>query len=58
MQTQQQELPPTSFPIEQSGLYFVMPTSLVDTDIQVPRCPCGKSPLRCPQPDNCLMEDL
>ena len=24
----------------------------------VPICPCGKTPLRCPHPDNCQMEDL
>lgn len=25
---------------------------------QVPVCSCGKTPLRCPHPNNCLMEDL
>ena len=55
-QQHQQETP--RFNIEKSGLHLVAPTSLVDTDIQVPRCPCGKSPLRCPKPDNCEMEDL
>lgn len=58
MQTQQQELPPTSFPIDPLGFLFKTHPTTVDVDIQVPRCPCGKSPLRCPKPDNCEMEDL
>jgi len=26
--------------------------------VSVPKCPCGKIPLKCPQPNNCLMENL
>ena len=26
--------------------------------VLVPKCPCGKIPLKCPQPNNCMMEDL
>lgn len=26
--------------------------------VSVPKCPCGKIPLKCPHPNNCLMENL
>lgn len=31
---------------------------LVEQEVHLPKCKCGKTPLRCPHPDNCLMENL
>lgn len=30
----------------------------LEIGVIIPKCPCGKIPLKCPHPNNCLMENL
>lgn len=40
------------------GFEYCIIKKKTDDNVEVPRCPCGKTPLRCPNPKNCLMENL
>lgn len=59
MQTVQQELPPSNFPIDPLGFLFKIHPTAVAVDVQMPQCPkCNKGVLRCEFPENCFFEEL